>query len=186
MQELEIDDAIVLLLGAHTKIAALRDQIRGVTRLEKLVFLIDNETLFGELIKEDAEFRPYNFGPFSEVVYKAVGFLSSYGLIEDTGSSSENTEDSWEQIAVISIERPDPYVTRDFRLTGSGKKYYAALAKDIPANFIRELSDFKDQFGSIPLRQLIRYVYRRYPHVTEQSLISSRGYRRWMRANLRF
>ena len=171
METLEIDDAIVLLLGAPTDNPTLRAQLSGVTRLEKLIFLVERETSLGELLNEDACFRPHNFGPFSEIVYRAVGYLSGYGLIEDTAVHSDSTEDSWEQIQAIGSERSDPYVTRDFRLTDVGLRYYEVLANNLEAALIRELSEFNDEFGSIPLRQLVRYVYRRYPEMTERSLI---------------
>ncbi len=171
MTALEIDDTIVLLLGAPTKNPLLTDQLSGVTRLEKLVFLIEHETTLPDLLVEDADFTPYNFGPFSAIVYKAVDALVSYGLLDDSESTTKSVEDSWEQVWVLGVDRPDRYATRDFRLTEKGRRYYEALIRDIPKRYIRELSELKDQFGSIPLRQLIRYVYLRYPNMTEKSLI---------------
>ncbi len=46
--ELEVDDVIVLLLGAPSKAPALQNRIEGVTRLEKLIFLLKQETPIGE------------------------------------------------------------------------------------------------------------------------------------------
>ena len=171
MTTIEIDDVIVLLLGAPTRNTGLQDQLQGITRLEKLIFLIERETSLNELIDEETGFRPYNFGPFSDVVYKAISYLSSYGLIDETASISDNTEDSWEQIEAIGAERYDPYVTRDFVLTDTGKRYYEALVRELPMDKLQEMSTFKDRFASLPLRQLVRYVYRRYPDMTEESLI---------------
>lgn len=171
MPDLEIDDTIVLLLGAPTKSPALQDRVSGVTRLEKLVFLIERETSLKDLLTEDADFIPYNFGPFSKTVYRAVDLLSSYGLVDDSPSIAANDEDSWEQTWVIGFETPDRYATRDFRLTEKGKRYFTILTREIPESYIRELSAFKEQFGSLPLRQLVRYVYQRYPKMTERSLI---------------
>ena len=171
MPDLEIDDTIVLLLGAPTRNPALQDRVSGVTRLEKLVFLIERETSLKELLTEDADFIPYNFGPFSKTVYKAVDLLSGYGLLDDLSSIAANDEDSWEQVWVIGFESPDRYATREFRLTKKGKQYYSALTQEISNSYIEELVAFKEQFGTLPLRQLVRYVYRRYPEMTERSLI---------------
>ena len=171
MQHLEIDDLIVLLLGAPTSNPALSDRINGITRLEKLIFLVERESSFKELLAESADFEPYNFGPFSQTVYKAVGYLSSYGLITDTGIITSSTDDAWAQHAVIGIERDDPYATRNFILSEAGKRYYRALSEEIPQKLLDELAEFKNEFGSLPTRQLIRYVYRRYPDMTERSLI---------------
>ena len=171
MEPLEIDDVIVLLLGAPTRLASLHNQLSGVTRLEKLVFLVERETAMKELLEEDTDFVPYNFGPFSSKVYKAIDSLVAYDLIEDSGSITEDPDDSWEQVWVIGSERDDRYTTRDFRLTNRGERYYDALTRDLPKQYLVELSGFKDQFGPLPLRQLVRYVYLRYPQMTERSLI---------------
>lgn len=171
MSVLEIDDVIVLLLGSPTRIPALVGQISGITRLEKLIFLIENESSLDEIMSEKAEFSAYNFGPFSAAVYKAVDSLHGYELIEDSGSLTSNSEDSWEQVRVIGVDRSDPYATRDFRLTAKGKRYYDALCQEVPSKYVEELTRLKEQFGSIPLRQLVRYVYQRYPEMTEKSII---------------
>lgn len=171
MPKLEIDDVVVLLLGCPTGKPELEDKLSGVTRLEKLVFLVEQETTLGELLDEDANFVAYNFGPFSPKVYQAVDALSGYGLLEDSRSIADSNEDSWEQVSVIGVRSPDPYATRDFRLTEKGKRYYRALAEEVSKEHIQELTGLKEQFGLIPLRQLVRYVYRRYPNMTENSII---------------
>jgi uncharacterized protein YwgA len=168
---LEVDDIIVLLLGAPTNNQALVNQIKGITRLEKLIFLIERETSLNTLIDEDADFKPYNYGPFSDVVYRSVGYLSAYGLVNDTGVIEDSTDDSWEQRAVIGVEYVDPYATRDFSLTDRGKQYYKTLVREVADSKLKELSDFKARLGSIPLRQLVRYVYLRYPEMTKRSII---------------
>jgi DNA primase catalytic subunit len=65
----------------------------------------------------------------------------------------------------------DPYTTRDFTLTPRGEQYYTALLSELPPNAEKVLSDFKHRFARLPLRQLVRYVYERYPQFTDQSEI---------------
>ena len=56
--QFEVDDAIVLILGAPTKAPALKDRLEGITRLEKLVFLLEKETvLAGEGLVCDDHFE---------------------------------------------------------------------------------------------------------------------------------
>ena len=167
----EIDDAIVLLLGAPT---GLRNEgeIQGITRLEKLVFLLERETSAGEWLTEDADFKAYNYGPFSSKVYQAVDLLSAAGLLTDSGQASSDEEDSWEKENVIfDREDIDPYASRDFKLTDNGWDYYNALAAEIGSKKLEEISTFKSQFARIPLRQLVRYVYERYDEFTRKSVI---------------
>lgn len=170
---LEIDDAIVLLLGAPSMIPRLEGRIEGITRLEKLVFLLERETSAASWLNEDAEFMPYNFGPFSSKVYQAIDMLSAAQIVEDSGTDAKTPEDNWEKYHVIGgrVAADDPYITRDFRLTDRGWRYYSTLVEQLPQGAIDELATFKDKFAHLPLRQLVRYVYQRYADFTTQSLI---------------
>ena len=169
--KVEVDDLIVLLLGAPSKAPALQNQIEGVTRLEKLIFLLMQETPIGDQLIEDPGFEPHNFGPFSAKVYQAVDVLVAYGLLQDSAELSPSTEDSWETEEVVGTVQANPYATRNFTLTERGRKYYEALIRDLPKSTETCLADFKARFGGRRLRQLIRYVYKKYPTYTDKSLI---------------
>lgn len=170
---LELDDLVIVLIGAPSNLPTLENRLEGITRLEKLIFLLQQETDYSELLTEDPEFRPFNFGPFSARVYKAVNYLSAYGLIEDSAEIAQSDEDMWEQLRVIEDGPSDPYATRIFTLTEDGKKYYQSLVSELEehGHDIGEMAQFKQRFASLPLRQLIRYVYNKYPDTTSQSLI---------------
>lgn len=172
-QPVEIDDAIVLLLGLGDEPEGTKGRVRGVTRLEKLLFLAKEETDSSDWLDEDPNFEPYNFGPFSRKVYEAVDMLASAGLLVDSARRAKDTDDTWEERFVISTDTDagDPFRTRDFQLTDRGWKYFQALLDEIPPQFIEQLATLKSKFGALPLRQLVRYVYQRYPAYTEQSII---------------
>lgn len=167
----EVDDAVVLILGAPGGLEQSRDRIEGITRLEKLVFLLENETKLGKLLSEDPAFRADRFGPFSAKVYEAIDMLLLARLVEDSSSPSLTPDDSWEAEMVVGIEPADQYATRNVTLTPKGRKYYEALIRELPPWAEGELRDFKERFATVPLRQLIRYVYQRYPKMTERSVI---------------
>jgi hypothetical protein len=167
----EVDDAIVLLLGAPAKSPSLQDRLPGITRLEKLVFLLERETPLGQRMTETPEFIPHNFGPFSQKVYQAIEMLSSAGLITDSASVAATEEDSWESDEIIGDSPDTRYTTRDFELTDRGRQYYKALLAELPPDTQEIVSEVKNRFGALPLRQLIRYVYTRHPRETERSII---------------
>jgi hypothetical protein len=169
--ELEVDDAIVLLLGAPSKVSTLRNRIDGITRLEKLLFLLERETSLGRELSENPEFESHNFGPFSSKVYQAVDTLAAAGLLEDSAALASSTEDAWEAEHLIGTSPSDPYATRNFSLTDKGQRYYKALIEELPHGTEDVVERFKQRFGTLPLRQLIRYVYQRYPDYTDKSLI---------------
>lgn len=166
----EVDDAIVLLLGAPSENAFNPAQIEGITRLEKLLFLLEKESGVSGLLTEDPEFKSHHFGPFSVKVYHAVDVLAAAGLVADSAAVSSSTEDTWESDVVLGID-PDPYATRDISLTPLGRRYYDSLMEDLPSGTESELQQLKDRFVSLPLRQLVRYVYKRYPDFTDKSKI---------------
>jgi len=168
--EVEVDDAVVLLLGAPSDTSATSDRIEGITRLEKLLFLLERETDVSDLLTEDADFRSHNFGPFSAKVYHAVDVLAAAGLVTDSAEVGSTTEESWESDVVLGIGM-DPYMTRDISLTDRGRKYYRSLVSELPDSAEEEITELKNRFGSIPLRQLVRYVYKRYPQYTDKSQI---------------
>lgn len=169
---LETDDAIVLLLGAPGGDRARPGYLEGVTRLEKLIFLLERETPVRDWLTDDADFRSWRFGPFSSKVYQAADTLAAAELIRDSATNASNSEDRWESFTGLMDERDiDPFTTRTFELTDRGKRYYAALLRETPVNAEKVLSEFKERFGSLPLRQLVRYVYERYPQFTDKSEI---------------
>lgn len=168
--EFEVDDAIVLILGAPTQQPALKDRLEGITRLEKLVFLLQRETELGQLLTEDPEFHAHHFGPFSSKIYEAVEVLKAALLLEETGRISGASDDAWEAQQFL-LGRDAEYTTRDFSLTQKGRSYYEALVSVLPKGAIQVASHLKDQYGSLPLRQLIRYVYQRYPSLAAESKI---------------
>lgn len=170
----EIDDLVVLLLGSPSEFPELQGQIHGVTRLEKLIFLLDKEGDVGKWLQESPEFESHNFGPFSSKIYQAVESLVGYGLLEDSKVASTTTEDTWEAENVLGAEAVDRFAERRFRLTEKGRRYYESLRSELPSGTVESLGKFKDRFGNIPLGKLVRYVYQNYEQFTDKSLIRKR------------
>lgn len=168
---LETDDAIVLLLGAPGSTPRDLGRIDGITRLEKLLFLLEKETDASAWLKEDAGFSSDNFGPFSAKAYKEIETLARYGLVNDSATLSESNEDTWETENIIGEPTAEPYATRNLELTSKGRRYYKALLSELPASAEGVVAELKRRFGSIPLRRLVRYVYQRYPDYTDRSII---------------
>lgn len=168
---LETDDLIVLLLGAPSESPLLRDRLNGITRLEKLIFLLEEEHDLERLMREFGDFEAHHFGPFSSKVYSAVETLVAAGLLQERTVPTGSSEDSWETANLIGINEGVSYAERQFRLTDRGKKYYAALLREVPKDIPVRLGRFKDQFGAVPLRNLVRYVYQNYEKFTDKSLI---------------
>ena len=165
----EVDDAIVLLLGARSRLPTLEGRLDGVTRLEKLIFLLKKETQLGEVLTEDPEFHSYDFGPFSSKIYQAVEMLERAELLREDVNYAGATDDTWETVNIVGTDAP--YASRSFELTERGKRYFEALQRETPKHVVMEVTALKDRFASMPLRQLVRYVYQKYPEYTTRSKI---------------
>lgn len=170
--EFEVDDAIVLLLGSDPGRAERRGEIRGITRLEKLVFLLEQESGAADAMTEAADYRAHHYGPFSQKVYQSLEILRAAGLIEDSAQASASNEDQTEYARVAGNDpSPAPYSTRDFRLTNDGRRYYHVLVSELPSGVTAEAGRLRKQFAGWPLRRLIRYVYEKYDDYTTNSVI---------------
>ena len=144
---------------------------RGITRLEKMIFLLMQEHGMNTWLKNDVpQFIPYKLGPYSREVYAAIDFLSSYGLIEDSLSTGRSSLDSMESILTIDPGLM-PYEERRFRLTEDGQAVAKALRSQSSEETLAALTECYQQFGQMPLPSLLRHVYQAYPDYTGRSII---------------
>jgi len=148
------DVVFLLFLYAET--------IEGVTKLQKLLFLIEKETEFFQEYKEDValEFAPYKMGPFSEHVYEELEFLLSLGAIE-----SEPLDDEVPEVVDSGL------TGKLFTLTPKGKKIATELESQLKSEYQTELQQVVDEYNPLPLPQLLEYVYTEYPDYAAESEI---------------
>ena len=184
--QLDPEDIILLILQANRELLG-KDALAGITRLEKLLFLLQNETDF-EGIGTFFEFSAHNFGPFSKEVYEATEFLegcelivirertypSYYANVGEEQLLEEISEDNSEVDPQHTEETATPSATeRLFLLTDAGttvaQKVRGAIMARRPQD-IQQLNSIVIRYGTLPLNQLIRYVYRRYPAMTVKSI----------------
>lgn len=164
--------------------------IRSAVRLTKMMFLFKKEIVpllkkKGAEINEDTlpNFQAYNYGPFSKDVYEQIGLFESIGFIKvrDLNVHEEMDEvDDWEEKAFIDelTEQSIGYENRrdgkfmQYKLLKLGTDY---VQSEIEPRFtedqIKVLMDFKDRINQTPIKAILRYVYAKYPDMTENSLI---------------
>lgn len=148
-----------------------RDRVNGITRLEKLLFLADQESPLPGQVEEAFRFKAYNYGPYSKQVYEAVDLLEEAQLIREEKALEGKPLDAMEG-AELDLEEVEG-VERRFFLTHEGQAVADLLSRSNPAMW-ELISSTKKKYGSMPLRRLIQYVYRRYPKYAEASLIRDR------------
>jgi len=167
--ELDSTDLILLLLWAPTTSRRLQYEVPGITRLEKLLYLVDRETDVPSRLSEPFQFVPYDFGPYSREVYEAVEVLQAAGLLREEVIPSAEQLDSAET-RIVGLDEGETGERR-FILTDDGREVAGLLAKRAPAGLVETLSAIKEKYGKLSLRQLIRYVYSRYPESAVRSKI---------------
>ena len=166
---IETDDLVVLVLGAPGPPGQPSGRIEGITRLEKLIFLIEQERK-PKWLTEDVGFESNRVRPvLVEDLHRSRHAFSSgtarrLGVIHDITRRRVGDGES-------IIGEQTPYATRNFELTDLGRRYYQALLNELPEGVEDDLSNFKKSFGAMPLRRLVRYVYERHPGFTDKSII---------------
>lgn len=142
---------LVLLYSMHN------GEIKGRTRLEKLIFAIQKrliEDMKWGITANNYDFRPFNFGPFTEEVFDDVESLKLLSLvnIEEEGD---------EQI---------------YSLTSKGTVVVENLIaqKRLTPEFLSEIRKIAKNLGELTLEKLVEKVYKEYPEYASNSLIKSR------------
>ena len=172
---LDREDVILLILEANERLFGA-PRFRGVTRLEKILYLLHRETSF-EGIGRFFVFVHHLFGPFSKEVYSAVEFLESAGLI--CVERTDATRYSRVAAEELTSERPRvgaAFVSareRVFSLTEFGRRvakmWRVSLGRRRPQD-LEAIDGTVRRYARMPLVALIRYVYRKYPETTKNSI----------------
>ena len=174
-------DVLMLLLYAKGETDKVNEPVRGITRLEKLIYLLDREGGFHKYLS-DYQFVSYDFGPFSSELWDDIETLKdeSLSLVEAQEVSSSyfieisDAEKAMEEESELKEEALDSSVEKKmeiYRLSERGKKVAKQLFNELTPEEQSVLENIKRKFNSISLFELIRYVYLKYPKSTAYSKI---------------
>jgi len=131
--------------------------IEGRTRLQKLVFLLEQE--LEELPEtpidgQNYNFIPYDYGPFSKALYDDIDWMSEEGWVND---SEEEMEDG--------------QVKYDYEITEQGKEFVESQLSTEEGQLISEIArDIEAEYNDVLLSNLIEQVYSEFPDFAEKSV----------------
>jgi len=156
--------------------------IVGITRLEKLLFLakLEQSFLHDAPYEQDFHFVPFKMGPWTQEVYDEVDFLESLGLLAKEQRGELSVEDEAHNDELFSDLVLDKYqkssialdeTTDAFQLTSEGRKKAAEIWGRLSLEERQKLMALKRRFNNMSLKQLLRYVYNKYPEYTSASEI---------------
>jgi len=140
----DLDLAILQLLHAGNN-----DPLKGKVAFQKEMFLIAD--YIGK-IREQTEFIPHTFGPYSEAAENEMGTLKSLGLVSEQG--------------------------QEYHITPNG---IAALDKVKPAFSLEEIEaigDFKEFLNDLTQDEILLFTYVSYPKFKEESAVYERVIRK--------
>jgi hypothetical protein len=142
----------------------------GVTRLQKYLYVLQEDRGWRARLTTPYEFQAYDFGPFDDQLYADLDFLENLGLIQKTPDGEEPPAENGEQRATS-----DSWATNDpefapwqedqeiwkYCLTDKGRRFAERLHLDDAER--EEIEDLKRKWNGRPLSELLRWLYKTYP-----------------------
>ena len=128
----------------------LLNAVNGRTFLQKFFYLLNRE-IFAERL---FNYKPYKYGPFSQDINIEISELEKDDLIEEN--------------RVLIKGKGIAY---SYALTSKGRDTAKKIFNDnLSPDERTSLIDYTNQFREFSPTQLLKYVYEKYPEVTENSV----------------
>jgi uncharacterized protein YwgA len=140
----DLDLAILHLLHAGDN-----DPLKGKVAFQKEMFLIAD---FIDKIREQAEFIPHTFGPYSEAAENEIGNLQALGLVEERG--------------------------QEYYITPNGVAALDKVNAAFTGEEIEAIEDFKKFLNDLTQDELLLFTYVSYPKYKEESAVYERVIRK--------
>ena len=168
-------DLVIAVLYAKGKSGKFNEPIDGITRLQKLVFLLQNGYGPKELVSEAKRYgyEPYKMGPFAEGLQNDLNDLLAAGIVltrrleywlpDDTDASPRGTFGMRTKTKQVESMR--------YYLSELGEEIGKDLWAQLDSGYRSELVEFKTFFNALTLRQLLIFTYEKFPKFTSESII---------------
>ena len=132
--------------------------LHGNTRLQKILFVLTKELSEKHNIETGYTFEAYYFGPFSIDIYRDLDSLQMMGFVEKS---------------LVEIPAKDRVISYpEYKVTSLGseivRKIIQTKFKQRDLDFIKSIIE---ELNNLPLNELIRRVYLKYPEYTKNSII---------------
>jgi predicted DNA binding CopG/RHH family protein/uncharacterized protein YwgA len=162
-----VKELMVLLLHTPNKRGA--SAVRGMTRLQKLLFVIEQK------LETQTEFYAFNYGPFNEEVNDAARALQVAGFIRGSEPAASGPP-SFKQMLATVTERAGPAdegKVIEFALNDTGHEAAETLRHSSPRyeQLFELVAAVRHEWDEGGLNDLIDRVYEAYPKYAEKSVI---------------
>ncbi|RNJ22669.1 DUF4065 domain-containing protein [Halosegnis longus] len=149
-----IDRQLIPLTLLH---ASNEQEIEGRTRLQKMVFLIQQEfEERGEDLPGTYQYEPYDYGPFAKTLYDDIEYLEERDIIDESKET---------------IAEEDGKVKYNYELGPRGEEILQEWPEEQVEIVLEVAERIKSDFNDIPLLTLLDHVYSEYPKYAENSVL---------------
>lgn len=170
-------DILISLLYAEGVHDNQSEPIEGITRLDKMLFLLSEDDDFKVIIQQGYNFEADNFGPFAAELFDDIEALKHENIIIITSSREPKNRvevaDEEKNIDPMEDDNPSDYdfSVNVYQLTEQGNRVGKLLWEGLTDIQRKKLVNLKKAWQTRPLSDLLHYVYSRYPKTTEKSKI---------------
>ncbi len=176
-------DVLIVLLYSEGPTSQIAEPIEGITRLDKIMYLLSQTPEFGKIIDKGYHFEADNFGPFAPELFDDIEALKQENIISVV--SKRATKNKIETIDEEYVEKGasdkaadkevvpswKSYSVERYELTDEGMKVGAKLYSCLTEKQKTELKRIKRVFAEMNLGALLHYVYTKFPELTGKSKI---------------
>jgi len=156
-------ELLALLLYVPGAKGIIGEEIQGKVRLTKILFLLLKDAKLEQFISEKTEFKPYKYGPFDESLYDELNALRELGVIEIREPSTNKLEET--EIEYDEDIRDNSII----KLTEYGMQKAKEISEEVSKDILKKIMNIKAIYGSMPLVELLHYVYAKYPEYAKYS-----------------
>ncbi len=175
-------DLVIVLLYAPGRTGNENEPIDGITRFQKLTFLLQHGVGPKQLVDEAKAYgyKPYKLGPYSSELQQDLEELKSAGIVTTRRLDYWLTDDSDEPGDVdpdmdVPSWRAKRVESDRFSLSADlGLRVGKELWSSLRSKERQALAEFKAFFNSLSLRQLLIFTYESYPKYATQSEIKEK------------
>jgi uncharacterized protein YwgA len=172
-------DLLLVLLFAPGPKKKECEPIEGITRLQKLIFLLNQGKGPNSLVEiaKKYDYKADKMGPYTKSLREDLDVLISFGLvgterlrylISDDKDDPDYDVDDPDYKQEVKLKRVE---SQKFFLTKNGKEAGAELWGNLSSKDRDALKEFKTFFCSLTLRQLLIFVYDQFPEFAVKSEI---------------
>lgn len=169
-------ELMILLLYAQGHSGEINEPVKGITRFEKLMFLLLKEGGFEPVLAQELAFKPYDFGPYSGEIYDLLESLKQMGLVQVREEQPETLKeiiDGYYASAESDLGLPGKKVMEIYSLepVRGGKVAERLLAERTTPVELETIERIKSTYNRMSLDELLKYVYLKYPDSAKRSKI---------------